>query len=98
MENKQKAKKYKKQYCQLNKNKINSYTAARRKRVQQHTPPWETLKRLQDFYLNCPPGYQVDHIIPLHNKYVCGLHTIDNLQYLTPTENYKKGNYFALPS
>jgi hypothetical protein len=87
---------YKKEYSLQNKDKINAYTAARRKRVQKQTPPWETIQVLQEVYLNCPLGMQVDHIIPLRGKLVCGLHTVSNLQYLTPTENYRKGNKFAL--
>lgn len=49
------------------------------------------LNEITQFYKNCPEGYHVDHIIP-----VCkgGRHHIDNLQYLTPIENWKKGvNY-----
>ena len=38
--------------------------------------------------------YSVDHIIPLKHKYICGLHTINNLQIITTTENLKKGNKF----
>jgi len=38
--------------------------------------------------------YSVDHIIPLKNKYVCGLHTINNLRIITTTENLKKANKF----
>jgi hypothetical protein len=38
--------------------------------------------------------YSVDHIIPLKNKYVCGLHNINNLRIITTEENLKKGNKF----
>ena len=41
------------------------------------------------FYVNCPPGYEVDHIIPISKG---GKHHITNLQYLSPTENRSKGN------
>ena len=38
--------------------------------------------------------YSVDHIIPLKNQYVCGLHNINNLRIITTKENLKKGNKF----
>jgi len=38
--------------------------------------------------------YSVDHIIPLKNKYVCGLHHINNLQILLTIDNLKKYNKF----
>jgi len=38
--------------------------------------------------------YSVDHIIPLKHKYICGLHTINNLRIITTIENLKKHNKF----
>ena len=60
------------------------------------TPPWSETKEIVQFYKNRPFGMEIDHIIPLRgDKYgVCGLHVIDNLQYLTPEENRRKGNKF----
>lgn len=55
-------------------------------------PMWADWDEIEKIYENCPKGYEVDHIIPLQSKYVCGLHTQDNLQYLTPRENRQKGN------
>lgn len=36
--------------------------------------------------------HHVDHIIPLQNAKVCGLHCMSNLQILTAQENQTKGN------
>jgi len=44
---------------------------------------------INEFYDNRPPGYEVDHIIPISKG---GGHTISNLQYLSPQENKKKYN------
>lgn len=47
---------------------------------------------VQNFYLNCPIGYDVDHIIPLNHVNVCGLNTLANLQYLDKKINSAKKN------
>ena len=51
-------------------------------------------KDILDFYKRCPEGFVVDHIIPITNKNVCGLHVPWNFQYLTWTNNSKKNNKF----
>lgn len=72
-----------------------AYRYARKKRIKQATPKWANIDDIQEFYLNCPKGYHVDHTIPLHGKNVCGLHIIDNLQYLPAKANLSKGNKVA---
>lgn len=56
------------------------------------TPKWVNPEDLFNIYKNQPKGYHVDHIIPLKHDQVCGLHVPWNLQYLSKSENSKKGN------
>lgn len=69
--------------------------ARRRARKLQATLPWLTsghLQQMKNMYLNCPDGYEVDHIYPLNHPLCCGLHVPWNLQYLTAEQNRSKGN------
>lgn len=72
----------------------NADTRARQCAQKSRTPSWANLQEIKAFYEACPPGYEVDHIIPLQGKHVSGLHVLENLQYLTSSENRAKGNKF----
>lgn len=58
-------------------------------RLKAQTPPDADLKLIQEIYINCPEGYEVDHVIPISKG---GLHHQSNLQYLTQLDNRRKGN------
>jgi len=93
-ENKDRSANYEKQWRLANpgraKAKVRNYQAKKK----QRTPKWANLEEITKFYENCPAGYEIDHIIPLQGKTVCGLHVLENLQYLPTVENRKKSNKF----
>lgn len=65
---------------------------ARRSRVKQATPPWVNMAEIRAIYAQCPDGHEVDHVIPIKSKTVCGLHVPWNLQYLPVRDNRRKSN------
>lgn len=68
----------------------------RRADAKEHaTPAWADLEVIRHFYINCPNGYDVDHIIPLQHDLVCGFHVIENLRYLPRSANRRKTNKFV---
>lgn len=79
-------------YRKNNKMLINAHSAKYRTLKLNRIPKWADLNAIKQFYLNCPKGYVVDHIIPLRAKEASGLHVLENLQYLTTSENAKKHN------
>lgn len=92
--NKEKRNKYTKEYQKNNPEWCRQNCAKRRAEKLKRTPDWADLEKIKEFYLNCPRGYEVDHIIPLKGKFVSGLHVEHNLQYLTKLENRNKRNKF----
>lgn len=57
-------------------------------RRRNQTPVNVDVKALQEIYLTCPEGYEVDHKIPISKG---GLHCPSNLQHLPTPENRRKG-------
>jgi hypothetical protein len=99
---------YQKRYADKNREKIralnrksynsekqkpkNNAKAAKRRALKLSATLAGYDKQIVEIYKNCPPGYHVDHIMPLKGKNSCGLHVPWNLQYLPAIENLKKGN------
>lgn len=74
------------------------YSSLRTRKQLQAKPKclseFDELFLLEFYDLAKRRGLEVDHIIPLQHKLVCGLHVPANLQMLTRSENAKKSNRF----
>jgi hypothetical protein len=84
-------------YYQSHKKQARAKTARYKAAKLLRTPKWlskEELKQIEQFYINCPPDHEIDHIVPLQGKLVSGLHVLANLQYLPISENRSKHNKF----
>ena len=74
---------------------VNARTAKRRALKLQATPTWSNSNLMVVIYKRAKElGLVVDHVIPLQNKVVCGLHVPFNLQLLTRSANATKGNSY----
>jgi len=73
------------------KDKVFARCAARRVATRS-VPPWDSMENVSKVYEGVPKGMHVDHIYPVKSKYVCGLHTVANLQVLPAAVNHAKGN------
>ena len=89
------------EYYYRNKEKWRGIKARRRARLLQASPVLDSeyLWMINEVYdlaslrEKCTGvKWEVDHIIPLQGKEVCGLHVPWNLQVITQTENRRKGN------
>jgi len=93
---------YKEKYKAANPELYKALTSVRKRRHRNATPPWITKEQklqIRQMYLQAQKltkmtgeRYVVDHIIPLLNDSVCGLHLPWNLRVMTQEENLKKSN------
>jgi 5-methylcytosine-specific restriction endonuclease McrA len=81
----------------LNKGRVNAQIAKRRATALQATPPWAEFEQIAMLYVKARRltettgvDHEVDHIVPLKNDVVCGLHCLSNLRILTADANNRK--------
>ena len=96
--NKEKKSLWQEKYRKNNLSKIAAKEAKRRAKKFNATPNWLTpehlaeIETIYEYARNL--GYHVDHIIPLNNPKVCGMHVPWNLEAIPSIENIKKSNNF----
>ncbi|NDG30649.1 hypothetical protein EB118_11330 [bacterium] len=69
-----------------------SLAAHRRKLIRNQKIKDLFFDEIKLWYMGCPQGHEVDHIIPITHELLCGLHVPWNFQYLTISSNRSKGN------
>ena len=95
-------KRHKSAYKNANPELYKALVSVRKRRHRSATPPWITKEQkleMRKLYLSAQrltkltgERYVVDHIVPLINPEVCGLHVPWNLRVMTQEENLKKSN------
>ena len=93
---------HKQKYKEANPELYKALTSVRKRRHRSATPKWVTKEQkmaMRQMYLNAQrltkitgERYVVDHVVPLINPDVCGLHVPWNLRVITQTENLEKSN------
>ena len=93
---------HKQKYKEANPELYKALTSVRKRRHRSATPKWVTKEQkmaMRRLYLEAQrltkltgERYVVDHVVPLINPDVCGLHVPWNLRVMTQEENLKKSN------
>ena len=93
-------------WAKTNPEKVNARTAKRHAAKLQRTPKWvgpEEMWLIKEAYALAKlrgkilgGEWEVDHIIPLQGKNVCGLHVPTNLQVIPCTINRQKSNRYEV--
>lgn len=88
-------------WAAANKDRRAASNSARKARKRMAQPAWADLDVIRELYElsarmfeETGIRHQVDHIVPLRSKYVCGLHCEFNLQVMPAKENLRKRNFF----
>lgn len=88
-------------YAVRNKDKLCAATRNRQAKKLAAMPSWVDKETLRIIYEQCAyitrltaEPHEIDHIVPLQNSAVCGLHVPWNLQIIPTAENRRKANVF----
>lgn len=89
-------------WCVESKITNSNYHSSNRRAVKRSAMPlWANKKAIKGIYEQAKKlssdgsNYHVDHVIPLKNPLVCGLHVESNLTIIPAEENLKKSNKFT---
>jgi hypothetical protein len=95
--------KYNQKYRESNKDKRAAWENNRRATKLNASPSWANEFFIEEIYNLAKLRtkltgltWHVDHIIPLKNKIVCGLHCEANLQVILASENLRKHNKYDI--
>lgn len=82
--------------------RLRTYSIKRKRSTKLRIPKWADMRAINEVYkerkrieLETGIPHEVDHIVPLHGKLVCGLHVHYNLRVITKDENQAKRNNFV---
>jgi len=82
-------------YKSKNHGKVLSWMANYRAKKNKTIPIWFEMDLVKKVYEKAKEwGFEVDHIVPINNEIVCGLHCWANLQLLNKSLNSSKKNRY----
>lgn len=86
------------EYTVSNLDKVSAKAAKQKAREIGAMPAWADASAILKVYTDAKElralvgSVDVDHIVPLQSRYVCGLHVHQNLEVITESENRRKSN------
>lgn len=93
--NSEKGAEYTARYRSKHRTVIRERNARRRALEKRATPKWANLVAIADIYADAARRkLEVDHVVPLQSKRVCGLHCEANLRPLSKRVNRQKNNRY----